>query len=297
METHIPVLKKEIIKYLKPSPNENFIDATFNGGGHSIEILEKTKPNGKILGIELDRELLEETKNKIKNPEIKKRLILINDNFKNLKEIVKKVCPDWKGRVSGIIFDLGFSSWHIEKSKRGFSFMKDEILDMRYDKKSDLRAIDILNKRQERDIEKILREYGEEKYSKKIAKAIVEERRKKPILKTSELSCLVEKIVRKRGKIHPSTKTFQALRIAVNQELENLKEVLPQAIEVLKSKGRLVIISFHSLEDRIVKNFFKEKAKEGVIEILTKKPIIPSKKEIKENPRSRSAKLRAIKKI
>lgn len=156
METHIPVLKKEIIKYLKPSPNENFIDATFNGGGHSIEILEKTKPNGKILGIELDKELLEETKNKIKNPEIKKRLILINDNFKNLKEIVKKVCPDWKGRVSGIIFDLGFSSWHIEKSGRGFSFNKNEILDMRYGEQN-IRAIDILNKWQEKDIEKILR--------------------------------------------------------------------------------------------------------------------------------------------
>jgi len=294
MEIHIPVLKERVLEYLNPQPNENFIDATINGGGHAFAILEKTGPNGKLLGIEWDEEIFKNLKAKFENTKLKERIIIVNDNFKNLKKIIEK---ENFQNPNGIIFDLGFSSWHIEKSKRGFSFMKDEILDMRYDKKSDLRAIDILNKWQERDIEKILREYGEEKYSKKIAKAIVEERRKKPILKTSELSCLVEKIVRKRGKIHPSTKTFQALRIAVNQELENLKEVLPQAIEVLKSKGRLVIISFHSLEDRIVKNFFKEKAKEGVIEILTKKPIIPSKKEIKENPRSRSAKLRAIKKI
>jgi 16S rRNA (cytosine1402-N4)-methyltransferase len=294
MEIHIPVLKEKVLEYLNPQPNENFIDATINGGGHAFAILEKTGPNGKLLGIEWDEEIFKNLKAKFENTKLKERIIIVNDNFKNLKKIIEK---ENFQNPNGIIFDLGFSSWHIEKSKRGFSFMKDEILDMRYDKKSDLRAIDILNKWQERDIEKILREYGEEKYSKKIAKAIVEERRKKPILKTSELSCLVEKIVRKRGKIHPSTKTFQALRIAVNQELENLKEVLPQAIEVLKSKGRLVIISFHSLEDRIVKNFFKEKAKEGVIEILTKKPIIPSKKEIKENPRSRSAKLRAIKKI
>lgn len=296
---HISVLKKEIIEHLKPSPNDNFIDATFNGGGHSLEILEKTKPNGKILGIELDRELLEETKRKIKNPEIEKRLILVNENFKNLKEIVKKACPEWKGRVSGIIFDLGFSSWHIEKSKKGFSFQKEEILDMRYSDKG-IRAIDILNKWQEKDIEEILREYGQERYSRKIAKKIIETRKKKPILKTSELVEIIKKSVlynKNKIKINPATRTFQALRIAVNEELENLKEVLPQAIEVLEKDGKIAIISFHSLEDRIVKNFFKEKNKEGKIKIITKKPIEAKKEEIINNPRSRSAKLRIAQKI
>lgn len=292
---HISVLKEEVIKFLAPRPNENFIDATVDGGGHAMEILKKNAPKGKVLGIDWDKEIIRKLRLKIEKSDFKERLILVNDNFKNLKRIVEK--NNFK-EISGILFDLGFSSWHIEKSKKGFSFQKDEILDMRYGE-GETRAIDILNKWQEKDIERILREYGQEFFSKKIAKAIVESRKEKPIIKTGGLVEIIEKVVpkRKKQKIHPATKTFQALRIAVNQELENLKEALPQAIEVLKPGGRLVLISFHSLEDKIVKKFFRQKEKEGEAEILTKKPITPTEKEIKENPRSRSAKLRAIKKI
>lgn len=295
---HKSVLKKEVIEILEPKANENFIDATINGGGHAIEILKRNGPKGKVLGIDWDKEIIENLKSKVKNSEFKKRLILVNGNFKNLKEIVKKNCATWMGKTSGIIFDLGFSSWHIEKSERGFSFKKDEILDMRYSQNTTLKAVDILNKWPEKEIERILREYGEEKFSRKIAKAIIEKRKKKPIIKTKELVEVIEKIIsKKKGEIHPATRTFQALRIAVNEELENIKKALPQAIEVLKSGGKLVVISFHSLEDRIVKNFFNEKEKMELVKILTKKLLRPTFLEIKENPRARSAKLRAIEKI
>lgn len=295
---HKSVLKKEVIEILEPKANENFIDATISGGGHAMEILKRNGPKGKVLGIDWDKEIIENLKSKVKNSEFKKRLILVNGNFKNLKEIVKKNCATWMGKTSGIIFDLGFSSWHIEKSERGFSFKKDEILDMRYSQNTTLKAVDILNKWPEKEIERILREYGEEKFSRKIAKAIIEKRKKKPIIKTKELVEVIEKIIsKKKGEIHPATRTFQALRIAVNEELENIKKALPQAIEVLKSGGKLVVISFHSLEDRIVKNFFNEKEKMELVKILTKKPLRPTFLEIKENPRARSAKLRAIEKI
>lgn len=283
---HESVLKKEVIKYLSPKPNENFIDATFNGGGHSLEILKKTLPRGKILGIELDKELLEKTKKRFES--FKERLILVNDNFKNLKKIAEE--KKFKN-ISGILFDLGFSSWHIEKSERGFSFLRDELLDMRY-KKNGIAAMDIVNKWQKEDIEKILRIYGEERYSRKIAEKIIEERKKKPILKTTELVRIIEEVKpgKAKEKIHPATRTFQALRIKVNSELENIKKTLPQAVEILKPGGRIVIISFHSLEDRIVKNFLKGEKK---VEILTKKPIKATSEEINKNLKSRSAKLRA----
>lgn len=288
-DLHKSVLKDEVIGYLNPKPNENFIDANFGAGGHAKSILERTKPKGKLLGIELDKSLLEKNKN-----EANERLILVNDNFKILKKIVRE--NDFKD-VSGIIFDLGFSSWHIEKSERGFSFQKNEILDMRYDKSAGTTAMDILNKWREEEIEKVLKEYGQERFSRKIAKAIIERRKEKPIIKTFELVEVIKKVIPFQKRINPATRTFQALRIAVNEELENLKSVLPQALEILKPDGKIVVISFHSLEDKIVKNFFKEKKQKGEIEILTKKPIGPTNEEIKNNLRSRSAKLRAAIKI
>jgi 16S rRNA (cytosine1402-N4)-methyltransferase len=292
--SHISVLKEEVLKNFNSISNENFIDATFNGGGHTMAILEKNRPKGKVLAIELDRQLLEETEKTI-NPKIKHRLILVNDNFKNLKEIVKKNCPGWLGKFSGIILDLGFSSWHIEQSERGFSFIKDEILDMRYGNEG-IPAMDIINKWTEQDIEAVLREYGEERFSRKIARIIVEARKIKAITRTSELVEIIKRSVHTREKIHPATRTFQALRIAANDELGNLKKVLPQAIEVLKKGGVIEVISFHSLEDRVVKNFFRDNKNEK-LKIITKKPIRPSFEEIKKNPRSRSAKLRVAIKI
>jgi len=312
---HIPVLQKEVLGYLDPEPNENFIDATFGLGGHSKEILKKIKPKGKVLGIEVDPEILNYLESELRE---EKRLIVVNDSYTNLKQIVKK----YRFRpVNGILFDLGMSSWHLEKSGRGFSFQKDEPLDMRYDKKSQisnlksqkyLTAEKIVNEWSREAIEKILREYGQERFAKRIAKKIVEERKIKPIKTTFQLVEIVKKAIPKRyqrqkiprrktlgilrGK-HPATRTFQALRIAVNDELENLKKGLSQSLEILEKGGRIVTISFHSLEDRICKNFFKEQKQKGLLKILTKKPITPSSQEIQKNPRSSSAKLRAVKKL
>ncbi|MBZ9573068.1 16S rRNA (cytosine(1402)-N(4))-methyltransferase RsmH, partial [Patescibacteria group bacterium] len=191
----------------------------------------------------------------------------------------------------GILFDLGLSSWHLEKSGRGFSFQRNEILDMRYSpKENPLTSQKILNQWKEKEIEKILREYGEERFARKIARKIIEARKKSPIKSTGQLVEII-------GSKHFTRKTFQALRIAVNDELGNLKKALPQALEILEGGGRMVVISFHSLEDRIVKNFFREEAKENHLKILTKKPIIPTTEEIQKNPRSSSAKLRAAIKI
>jgi len=294
---HIPVLKEKIIEYLKPKKGEKFIDATFGGGGHTKEILKKIKPEGKVLAIDLDEELVKIGKENFKEEIKKGNLILVQGNFKNLKEIAKKYGFN---KVSGIIFDLGLSLWHIEKSKKGFSYRRDEPLKMVYsEKEAEILARDIVNRFPRKEIEKILKEFGEEKYASRIAKEIIREREKAPIETTLKLVEIIKKVYPKRSfrRLHPARRSFQALRIAVNKELENLKKALPQAIDLLKKGGKICVISFHSLEDRIVKNFFKEKEKERKIKVLTKKPEVPSLKEKKENPRSRSAKLRVAQKI
>ncbi|PIV64965.1 MAG: 16S rRNA (cytosine(1402)-N(4))-methyltransferase [Candidatus Nealsonbacteria bacterium CG01_land_8_20_14_3_00_12] len=293
---HIPVLQKEVLEYLDPKPNENFIDATIGNAGHTLTILERNIPAGKVLGIDADPEIIKNTKYSIQNTVYKNRVILVCDNFANLKEIVKQ--EKFKS-VQGILFDLGMSSWHLEESGRGFSFLKNESLDMRYNPRNPLTAARIVNYYSSQEIEKILKDYGEERFAKKIAQKIIEIRKIKPIETTSQLAEIVKSATPHwyhRKKIHPATRTFQAIRIAVNDELNNLERALPQTLEILKPGGRLVVISFHSLEDRIIKNFLKEKAKENILKILTKKPIKPSLGEIKINPRSRSAKLRAAQK-
>lgn len=275
---HIPVLQKEVLRYLNPKPNENFIDCTIGEGGHTSAILEKTSPKGKVLGIDW------EIRVKYKS----KRLILVQDNFANLKEIVEKhkFQP-----VQGILFDLGMSSWHLEDSGRGFSFKKREPLDMRYSLQNKLYAEKIVNYWSKFDIEKILREYGEERRARHVAEEIVEVRKIKPIKTTAQL----REIINKAGTT--PRRTFQALRIAVNDELNNLEKVLPQALEILKPAGRLVVITFHSLEDRIVKNFYRGLTPVNELKVLTKKPVRPTIEEIKINHRSRSAKLRAAIKL
>lgn len=288
---HVSVLKNEVLKYLKPESNENFIDCTINGGGHALAILEKTGPDGKLLGIDWDPEQIEICN--LKLGEFKGRVVLVCESFTNLKKIVEE--ENFKS-VSGILFDLGLSSWHLEESKRGFSFLRDEPLDMRYSFENEQTAEKILNSASQEEIERILREYGEEIFAKSIAKRIVRERKKKPIKSTFQLVEIIKKAVPswyKKQKIHFATRSFLALRIAVNKELDNLKEALPEALEILEPGGRLVVISFHSLEDRIVKNFLSKEQKKETLEIITKKPVRPSEKEIKSNPRSRSAKLRA----
>ena len=289
---HTPVLPKEVIQYLAPEANENFIDATIGWAGHTTAILERNEPNGKVLGIEIDSELYQE----LKNREIKESgLILVNDSYVNLEQIVQTYNFN---NIKGILFDLGMSSWHLEKSGRGFSFRGNEPLDMRYFQQGEnyLTAEKIINNWSLKEIGAILSEYGEERFSRSIAKAVIEERKKFPIESTFQLVEVIKKAVPiwyQKKRIHCATKTFQALRIVVNQELDNLSKTLPQALRILDKGGRLVVISFHSLEDRLVKNFFKAKKEEGLLEILTKKPISASSEEIKQNHRSRSAKLRA----
>jgi len=291
---HTPVLLKEIIEYLSPQSNENFIDCTLGFTGHAKTILEKIKPNGRVLGIEWDIEKIKNQKSKIKDEE---RIIVVNDSYTNLRDIVER---ERFYHVNGILLDLGMSSWDLEQSGRGFSFQKDEPLDMRYSKNQDLTAQEIVNKWTEQKLAEIFRDYGQERFAKNIARKIVEVRCQQPIKTTSQLVEVIRKSFPrsyKFGRQSFAARTFQALRIAVNSELENLKIVLPQAVQVLEKGGRLVIISFHSLEDRIVKNFLKEEQQKNTLKILTKKPITASLAEIKENPRCRSAKLRAAVKL
>lgn len=292
---HLPVLKKELLEILDPKPNENFIDCTFGEGGHSLSILEKNFPSGKVLGIEIDPFLYQ--KGKKLEEKFKGRLILVNDSFGNIKEIVKRTNFPL---VKGIIFDLGVCTFHFEESKRGFTFLRDEPLFMRYDNNPQgVTARDIVNNFSKKELEKILREYAQEKWAEKIAKAIVEARKKKKIERTLELVEIIKRAIpsRHKGKIHFATKTFLALRIAVNEEIENLKKGLEGAFQILTEGGKLAVISFHSTEDRIVKNFFRNLYQERKCLLLTKKPIFPSKEEIFVNPKSRSARLRVIQKI
>jgi len=279
---HIPVLTAEVIEYLNPRKNENFIDCTLGGAGHTKAILGQNGPYGKVLGIDWDAQALAHIQ--------EKRLTLVHENFANLKDVATglKFHP-----VHGILFDLGFSSDQLEQGGRGISFQKDEPLDMRYDESNPVSAEKIINYSSKAEIETILKEFGEEQFAKEITKAIIETRSINQITTTKQLVGAVERATPlwyHKRKIHPATKTFQALRIATNNELENLKQGLQAAAKIVEEQGRIVVISFHSLEDKIVKEFFN---KTGGLTKLTKKPITASQKEIQANPRARSAKLRA----
>ncbi len=293
--THIPVLKKEVLQYLSPKANENFVDCTAGEGGHTAAILEMTGPAGKALCIDADNLQIERCKEALKGFE--GRAVFANNSYANLVHIIDK---DNFGKVDGILADLGMSSQQIKESGRGFTFLKDEPLDMRYSLQNDLTAEIIVNQWRKDELERIFEEYGEEKFSRKIAQKITEERNIKPIKSTFQLVEAVKRAVPAKyqhGRIHCATRVFQALRIAVNGELESLQKFLPQAISILSSGGRIAVISFHSLEDRIVKNFFAELAKLKAVKILTKKPVMAGEQETSLNPASRTAKLRAAEKI
>ncbi|MFA6918548.1 MAG: 16S rRNA (cytosine(1402)-N(4))-methyltransferase RsmH [Patescibacteria group bacterium] len=294
---HEPVLLQEVLQYLDPQPGQNFIDCTFGGGGHSLEILERIKPDGKLIGIDLDPSVIQTSSNK--------NLILVNDNYRNLKNIYKKLSDDKRiGKIDGVLLDLGLSSDQLGARSRGFSFQDSGTLDMRYNASSDqMTAAEILQSYNQKELFRIFKEYGEEPLAWPIAKKIVAEREAGNKIETVEaLVQLVEGVYgrhyRAKSKKSPATKVFQALRIAVNDEFGNIHTVLPQAIELLKSGGRLAVISFHSGEDRIIKNYFRDESKQDKprIKIITKKPIVATEQESQENPRSRSAKLRVIEK-
>lgn len=291
---HEPVLLAEVLEGLNPQPNQNYIDGTFGGGGHSLAILEKIKPAGKLIGIDLDPQAVQDSQNA--------NLVLVNDNYRNLKKIVN---DSGISKISGLLLDLGLSSDQLGSENRGFSFQSQGFLDLRYNPNSDRpTAAQILKTNSEQKLFEIFKEYGEEPLARPIAKKIIDSRQSGHSIETADMlvqlvSNEYRKRFRSRSKHNPATRIFQALRIAVNDEYGNIRSALPQAIEILEPGGRLAVISFQSGEDRIVKHYFKgEAAKEKPpIKILTKRPITASPEELKNNPRSRSAKLRIIEKL
>ena len=302
---HEPVLLKESIEALNIQRGGRYIDCTVNGGGHAAAILEGCTPGGKLLGIDADPEALRVAGERLKA--YGKDVILVNENFKNLESICNRYgfCP-----ADGILFDLGMSTLQLEDPNRGFSFQQDSPLDMRFNPKQTLTAANIVNTYSENELARILFAYGEEWRGRQIARRIIDRR---PLKTTLELARVVEQAVGgARGRIHPATKTFQALRIAVNRELENLELVLGQALGLLRSGGRIVVISFHSLEDRLVKEFFRRESQGCLcppivpvctcghtpsLKILTRKAVKSSPAELQANARSRSAKMRVGERI
>ncbi|MFY9461712.1 MAG: 16S rRNA (cytosine(1402)-N(4))-methyltransferase RsmH [Candidatus Sungiibacteriota bacterium] len=293
---HKPVLLEEVLKIFDPRPGGIYIDATANGGGHLAAIAEKIGPAGKILGIDRDCELVAKLEEKINKLKIE-NAEFVCDNFANIAARARR---HHLAKIDGILFDLGFSSYHTEESGRGFSFLRDEPLDMRYNPAETIdSAAVILSKWPEQRLVNILSEYGEERFAKNIAKEIVERRPKFKIQRTSDLVKIIQKAVPSwycRRKIHCATRTFQALRIAVNDELQSIETGVRAAVEILSPGGKLIVISFHSIEDRIVKRIFKERQSSGQIAVITKKVIRPAHDEIRANPKARSAKLRAVQK-
>lgn len=284
---HVPVLLEESTDLLLGNRGKLYVDCTLGLGGHTKRILEKN-PEAFVIGIDRDEEAIELAKENLK--EFEGRFAIYKANFADLDVVLEAEGVD---KVDGFLFDLGVSMFQL-KSERGFSFQIDAPLDMRMDKEQKLTAYRVVNEYPEKELARIIWEYGEERLSRKIARAIVQYRKRKPIETTKELADIILSVYPERlkhGRIHPATKTFQAIRIEVNRELESLKEALEKTTDRLNPKGRLVVISFHSLEDRIVKNFFREHSQE--LKILTKKPITPSEEEIRMNPAARSAKLRA----
>lgn len=294
---HKTVLLNETIDGLNLPQGAVVVDGTFGGGGHSVLVCTKF-PNTKIIALDKDKSAWSKAEDKFKG--LTCTLDFHNENFRDLDTVLKEVAIE---SVDGIILDLGLSSDQLDNSQRGFSFLRDEPLLMTMKEnpnEEDLTVKDIVNTWGEENLANIIYGYGGEKFSRRIAKNIVDERQKKEITTTFELVKIIEESVPffyKKGKIHCATKTFQALRIAVNDELGALSDGLEKGFTHLKKGGRMAVISFHSLEDRIVKNYFKEKEKEGYGKLINKKPIIPSAIEVKENSRSRSAKLRIIEKI
>lgn len=287
---HLPVMQEEVIEMLKPRQNGVYIDATVGPGGHSEEILEHIGPAGVLIGIDRDDEALKMAEKRLSD----RRVVLKRGSFADMESMIH---AEGISSVDGVLFDLGLSMLQLKSPDKGFSFASDGRLDMRMDRRQKLSAWDVVNRYPEKEIERILREFGEERLSRKIARAITTRRQKKSIDTCSELSALVEGVYGGRGRFHPATRTFQALRIEVNRELDQLRAGLEATSRLLKSNGRLCVISYHSLEDRIVKHFMAESSRKGLFRVITKKPLVPSTEEIRSNPSSRSAKLRSAEKI
>jgi 16S rRNA (cytosine1402-N4)-methyltransferase len=279
-----------VIELLAPVQNGVYVDATVGLGGHSGDIIKMIGAGGRLIGIDTDEEALREAGERLSD----NRVILRKGSFADMETLL---LDESISEVDGILFDLGVSMMQLKNLERGFSFASDKRLDMRMDREQRLSAWEMVNRYPERELERIVREFGEERLSRKIAKAIAWQRDKKAINTCAELSEIVEAVYGGRGRVHPATKTFQALRIAVNSEIEQLQDGLQAALRLLKKGGRLCVIAYHSLEDRIVKRFIAEHSKSGQFRILTKKPVTASPEELRGNPSSRSAKLRAAERI
>jgi len=295
---HTPVLLSEVIAGLAPRSGGRYVDGTLGGGGHALPILAASSPEGRLLGIDADPSALAAAGRRLAI--YGERATLVHGNFRDLGRLVRE--HDF-APIDGLLLDLGVSSHQLDTPERGFSFANDAPLDMRLDPSGGATAADVVNETPESELADLIYRYGEEHGSRRVARFIAEARRKRPIATTGELADLVARALGGRhGKIHPATRTFQALRIAVNRELESLELALPQAVELLAPGGRIAVISFHSLEDRTVKLFFRAESGYGGVgdarlQIITKKPIEASDEEARTNPRSRSAKLRIAERV
>ena len=315
---HTPVLLDEVINYLDPKKGESFIDCTLGGGGYALRLIDAVGAGGQVLAIDTDRLAIDNFKKIIENTKTK-NIYVVQENFKNLHEIYNRFREKaGKVQVNGVVIDLGLSSAQLEDRSRGFSFLVDAPLNMAFGQITDSRSQTteyIVNRYHKEALERLIWEYGEERLAKKIAKAIIDYRKNSDIKTTFQLVDIIKRAVPagyRHKKIHFATRTFQALRIATNNELNSLAEALPQALDLLAPNGRLAVVAYHSLEDRIVKRFFRQESRDCIcpkeqptctcghsaqVRILTKKAVTPSIEEIKSNPRSRSAKLRAAQKI
>jgi 16S rRNA (cytosine1402-N4)-methyltransferase len=302
---HIPVLFQAVLDGLQVRPGGRYVDATVGAGGHAAGVLELSSPDGRLLGLDRDPAAVEAAGMRLAS--FGGRVVLVHSSFSRLAEVAqtRRFAP-----VAGVLFDLGFSSLQLADPERGFAFMADGPLDMRFDPQSDRpAAADLVNRLSVEELAALLMRYGEEKHSRRIAEAIVAAR---PLYTTAELVAVIEQVVKQRMRIHPATRTFQALRIAVNDELATLEQALPQAVDILAPGGRLVMIGFHSLEDRIVKRFMRRESRDCIcppeapacicdhratLRVITRKPIRPTAEEVAANPRARSARLRIAERV
>jgi len=294
---HVPVMLQEVLDFLKLAPGQVIVDATLGTGGHSLEILKRITPGGRLVGIDRDENSLAICRQRL--AAFKDNTEFVHANFADLDQVLGKLGIK---EVDGIVFDLGISSYQLQDAQRGFSFQEEGPLDMRLDKSSYISAYDLVNNLNENEISQLLWNFGQERWHNRIAHLLVQERRNEPISTTKQLANLVMRAIphryrRSYYRIHPATRTFQAVRIAVNRELEILESTVKKAVDLLRKQARICVISFHSLEDRAIKHTFRALKAEGLIEIVTSKPLTPNPGEIEANPSSRSSKFRVAERI
>jgi len=294
---HVPVMLQEVLDYLKLAPGQIIVDATLGTGGHSLEILKRITPNGRLIGIDRDENSLAICRQRLS--QFKDSTEFVHANFVDIDQVLANLGIE---KIDGIVFDLGISSYQLFDPQRGFSFQEEGPLDMRLDKSSYISAYDLVNNLNENEISQMLWNFGQERWHNRIAHLLVQERRNEPIATTKQLANLVMRAIphryrRSYYRIHPATRTFQAVRIAVNRELEILESAVKKAVDILRKQARICVISFHSLEDRVIKHTFRALKADGLIDIITAKPLTPGFGEMETNPSSRSSKFRVVERI